>query len=355
MNLISFFLVISIFLQIFEIGEAVVRNVTTASQFQKALDTSQPGDTISITSGDVLFQNHEFVANPSGTPDNPILITGKVGSTYGGSVIIQGTENPTNAALTIKGDHWKIEGVELLISKVNQGMLVEGNNNFITAPIIQPNTGGNGVKITGNENTLDRPVIDAVNGTGILLLGTHNTVIRAVLKTGKIEMGGSHHSLRNVVTNGEIVDSSCESSYVNVIAGKDSYDSMTTGQCSETSTIAGAPEETTQPDATSQSSSEQATEVSADAIGEGISTEPSDHQDVTEASNSEASSPIQEAVTSNSGESNGVETNPEPEATESVTDQEMTTEISDGSNQEEITMEVENNESAASEAPIVDF
>lgn len=110
--------------------------VSTSAQLTAALNAAEPGHTIALQDG---TYTGKFVAAASGTPGQPITLTGSPRA-----VLTTGSTS-SGYALHITGDHWNVSG--LSVSRAAKGIVLDGSSHTVIDGVDVGNIGAEAVHL----------------------------------------------------------------------------------------------------------------------------------------------------------------------------------------------------------------
>ncbi|CAH0326676.1 Pectate lyase L [Microbacterium sp. Bi128] len=120
--------------------------VSTSAQLTAALMSAQPGQTILVKDGTYTGQ---FVAAASGTPAQPITLTGSP------RAVLTTGKTSSGYALHITGDRWNVSG--LSVTRAAKGIVLDGSSATVIDGVDVGNTGAEAVHVrTGSTHVTVR-------------------------------------------------------------------------------------------------------------------------------------------------------------------------------------------------------
>lgn len=130
-------------------------NVSTASQLTSALQTAQPGDTISMAAGTYAGN---FVATISGTSTCHIILTGP------STAILDSGNNTTGYVFHLQASYWELRG--FTARNAQKGIVLDGANNNLIDGVTVKDIGDEGVHFRSfsSNNTIQN---STVTNTGL--------------------------------------------------------------------------------------------------------------------------------------------------------------------------------------------
>jgi len=205
--------------------QGALKIVNTPAEFQSALDSVSPGDTIQLAPA-------EFEGEFTITKDGPATITGDRNSTIksvggGTGLSIQGNKwtvkalkiTEPNIGILVDGEENSIEGV--VMQKVGTGMLVRGENNAIKSCVISEADGGIVVEASRNKLYYNSVNIQAPSIT--LEEGTCCGLLDGNVANGRLDLKGMSYNLTNNVCNHGMYVTGCDNSFSGNVANGASF------------------------------------------------------------------------------------------------------------------------------------